>query len=176
MWVCGLEHRMMHHARWNPLANRLSTWLQRIHLTNWNGWLTFLLSSMYHLGFWIKSHSHCVDGPKNLLKWLCFHRSSNRWNKKLFSSPSDAMVSMHIPRRMSGKMKMILIPRNLFFVQLNSRKSVRWSAVPVPCWSSLWLRLREGAEQWPQRGRWPVLSHILGIFSWRLGFGPKGWI
>ena len=47
----------------------------------------------------------------------------------------------------------------------NSRKSVRWSAVPVPCLSRLGLKLRERAGQRPRRGRWPMLSHIWGIFS-----------
>ena len=35
----------------------------------------------------------------------------------------------------------------------NSRKSVRWSAVPVPCLSWLCLKLRVEAGQRPQRGR-----------------------
>ena len=64
----------------------------------------------------------------------------------------------------------------------DSRKSARWSAVPVPCPSSLCLKL---AGQRPRRGRWPMLSHIWTIFSssssssswdcasW-LGFQPRG--
>ena len=47
----------------------------------------------------------------------------------------------------------------------NSRKSVRWSAVPVPCLSRLCLKLREGAGQRLQRGQWLILSHVRGIFS-----------
>ena len=31
---------------------------------------------------------------------------------------------------------------NLVLIKWNSRKSVRWSAVPVPCLSRLWLKLR----------------------------------
>ena len=38
----------------------------------------------------------------------------------------------------------------------NSRKSVRWSALPVPCLGRLCLKLREGAGQRPRRGRSPV--------------------
>ena len=43
-------------------------------------------------------------------------------------------------------------------------KSIRWSAVPVPCWSSLWLRLREGAGQRSRRDRWPIF-HTYEEFS-----------
>ena len=53
----------------------------------------------------------------------------------------------------------------------NSRKSVRWSAVPVaPMWVYVGMRWLEG--QRPRRGRWPMLSKFLGF---RLGFGPQGW-
>ena len=38
-------------------------------------------------------------------------------------------------------------------ISANSRKSVRWSAEPVPCLSLFCFNLREGAGQWPQRGR-----------------------
>ena len=61
----------------------------------------------------------------------------------------------------------------------NGRKNVRWSAVPVPCLCRLYMKLGEGAGQRPQRGWWPMLSHIWGNFSFsslRLGFGPQGWI
>ena len=47
----------------------------------------------------------------------------------------------------------------------NSRKSVRWSAVPVLCLSRLRLKLKRGTRQQPRRGQWPMLSHIWGIFS-----------
>ena len=42
----------------------------------------------------------------------------------------------------------------------NSRKSVRWSTVPVPCLNRQWIKLREGAGQRPRRCRWPTLSLI----------------
>ena len=68
-------------------------------------------------------------------------------------------------------------------------KSVRLSAVPVLCLRRLWLKLKEGAGQRPQRGWWPILSHMrkflllllvlvwLWAFGWDLGFrgfGPWG--
>ena len=52
--------------------------------------------------------------------------------------------------------------------RVNSRKSVRWSAVPVaPMWVYVGLRWWEG--QWPQRGRWPML------FLLQLGCQPSVW-
>ena len=33
-------------------------------------------------------------------------------------------------------------PKNLKLQKSNSRKSVRWSALPVPCLSRLWFKLR----------------------------------
>ena len=64
-------------------------------------------------------------------------------------------------------------------IGLNSCKSITWLAVPMPCLSRLWLKLREGTGQRPQRGQWPMLSLIWGIFSFSsfypLGFGPLGW-
>ena len=66
--------------------------------------------------------------------------------------------------------------------KFNSRKSVRWSAVPVPCLSRLCLKLREGKGQRPWKGRWPTLSHLWRIFSlfWKSAFGlifwPPRWI
>ena len=36
---------------------------------------------------------------------------------------------------------------------INSRKSVRWSAVPVPCLSCLWLKLRGEQGSGPKGGQ-----------------------
>ena len=62
-------------------------------------------------------------------------------------------------------------------IGLKSRKSVWWSVVLVPCPSRLWLKLRMGAGQRPQRAWWPVLSLIWRMFSsfQPLGFGFLGW-
>ena len=46
----------------------------------------------------------------------------------------------------------------------NSCKSVRWSAVPVPCLRRLWLKLRGKQGSGPE-GMNDLLSHIWGIFS-----------
>ena len=68
------------------------------------------------------------------------------------------------------------------------RKSVRWSAVPVPCLSWLWLKLRGCRAAAPKGSMTYALTHmgnflllLLGldlfarILASRIGFGPKGW-
>ena len=55
---------------------------------------------------------------------------------------------------------------------LNSRKSVRWSAVPVPCLGRLCLKLREGAiEIWVFRRRFRLEGWDLGLVA---DFEPRG--
>ena len=73
----------------------------------------------------------------------------------------------------------------------NSRKSVRWSAVPVPCLRRLWLKLR-GEQGSGPKGVDDLCFHTYEEFSpspssdwdlglWAeieslgLGFVPKGW-
>ena len=52
------------------------------------------------------------------------------------------------------KRKILSSKRNVCNMQtVNSRKSVRWSAVPMPCLSRLCWKLSEGAGQRPRRGR-----------------------
>ena len=46
----------------------------------------------------------------------------------------------------------------------NSRKSVRWSAVPVPCLSRLWLKLRGEQGSGPE-GVDDLCFHTYGGFS-----------
>ena len=46
----------------------------------------------------------------------------------------------------------------------NSRKSVRWSAVPVPCLSRLWLKLRGEQGSGPE-GVDDLCFHTYGEFS-----------
>ena len=46
----------------------------------------------------------------------------------------------------------------------NSRKSVRWSAVPVPCLSRLWLKLR-GEQGSSPEGVDDLCFHTYGEFS-----------
>ena len=67
--------------------------------------------------------------------------------------------------------------------KVNSRKSVRWSAVPVPCLSRLCLKLRGEQDSGPE-GVDDLRFHTYGEFSppprtgiWvsRLGFGSRGW-
>ena len=47
---------------------------------------------------------------------------------------------------------------------INSRKSVRWSAVPVPCLSRLWLKLRGEQGSGPE-GVDDLCFHTYGEFS-----------
>ena len=49
-------------------------------------------------------------------------------------------------------------------VKRNSRKSVRWSAVPVPCLSRLWLKLRGEQGSGPE-GVDDLCFHTYGGFS-----------
>ena len=68
---------------------------------------------------------------------------------------------------------------------MNSRKSVRSSAVPVPCLSRLRLKLRVDdlffhidGEFSPPPSTWASrldLALEAGIWALRLGFGPQGW-
>ena len=57
-------------------------------------------------------------------------------------------------------------------MRVNSRKSVRWSAVPVPvpCLSRLWLKLR-GEQGSGPNGVDDLCFHTYGGF---LGSGPEG--
>ena len=50
------------------------------------------------------------------------------------------------------------------WVEVNSRKSVRWSAVPVPCLSRLWLKLRGEQGSGPE-GVDDLCFHTYGEFS-----------
>ena len=43
---------------------------------------------------------------------------------------------------------------------LNSRKSVRWSAVPVPCLSRLWLKLRGSRAAAPKGSMTYAFTHM----------------
>ena len=54
----------------------------------------------------------------------------------------------------------------------NSYKSVRWSVVPVPCLSRLWLKLRGKQGSGPE-GIDDLLSHIWGIFSFSSVLPPS---
>ena len=58
----------------------------------------------------------------------------------------------------------------------NSRKSVRWSAVLVPCLSRLCLKLRGEQGSGPE-GVDDLCFHTYGEFSPSppLGIGPHGW-
>ena len=61
----------------------------------------------------------------------------------------------------------------------NSRKSVRWSAVPVPCPSRLWLKLRGEQGSGPE-GVNDLYFHTYGEFSTSSpppcpGISPLGW-
>ena len=60
--------------------------------------------------------------------------------------------------------------------RLNSRKSVRWSAVPVPCLSGLWLKLRGEQGSGPE-GVDDLCFHTYGEFSPPppSGIGPFSW-
>ena len=58
-------------------------------------------------------------------------------------------------------------------------KSVKWSAVPVPCPKRFRLKLGKEEGQHPQRGQWPMLSHmrkfhLLAVGIWASWFW--GWI
>ena len=59
---------------------------------------------------------------------------------------------------------------------LNSRKSVRWSAVPVPCSSRLWFKLR-GEQGSGPNGADDLCFHTYGEFSPSPppGIGSHGW-
>ena len=48
--------------------------------------------------------------------------------------------------------------------EMNSRKSVRWSVVPVPCLSRLWLKLRGEQGSGPE-GVDDLCFHTYGEFS-----------
>ena len=56
-------------------------------------------------------------------------------------------------------------------MKIISRKSVSWSAVPEPCLSRLWLKLR-GEQGSGPKGQNPSLK--AQILAWRLSFGPQG--
>ena len=64
-------------------------------------------------------------------------------------------------------------------VETNSRKSVRWSSEPVPCLSSLWLKLWEGAVKRPE-GVDNLCFHAyeeFGSWGWDLKGGQMdGWV
>ena len=53
---------------------------------------------------------------------------------------------------------------NIFSINDNSRKSVRWSAVPVPCLSRLWMKLR-GEQGSGPKGVDDLCFHTYGEFS-----------
>ena len=82
---CFREPGMLHHARWNPLANRLM--LKYVTTKN----PSYKLKRLTHISvefyvpswFWIKSHPHCVDGPKNLLKMIEFSRKLKPKEQKI---------------------------------------------------------------------------------------------
>ena len=57
----------------------------------------------------------------------------------------------------------LLIHLYIQLARVNSRKSVRWSAVPVPCLSRLWLRLR-GKQGSGPKGVNDLCFHIYGEF------------
>ena len=57
-----------------------------------------------------------------------------------------------------------LTPIFQLFQSDNSRKSVRWSAVPVPCLSRLWLKLRGEQGSGPE-GVDDLCFHTYGGFS-----------
>ena len=48
--------------------------------------------------------------------------------------------------------------------KVNSRKSIRWSVVPVPCLSRLWLKLR-GEQGSGPKGVDDLCFHTYGGFS-----------
>ena len=82
---CFREPGMLHHARWNPLANRIM--LKYVTTKN----PSYKLKRLTHISvefyvpswFWIKSHPHCVDGPKNLLKMIEFSRKLKPKEQKI---------------------------------------------------------------------------------------------
>ena len=95
------------------------------------------------------------------------------WASRLEFGPRDWDLSLKAGIEAS---RPAFEPKRGGHTEENSRKSIRWSSVPMPCLSRLWLKLRGEQGSGPE-GVDDLCFHTYGEFPPPppSGIGPFGW-
>ena len=108
--------------------------------------------------------SHYCSRP-TVRNWIAVYQA-------LFSISASFLMPKWRSTLVHQCQKMVTIYESWWIIQpfwistkYNSRKSIRWSAVPALCLFRFWFMLRAGAGQRPKRSWWPMDLLICGVFS-----------